>query len=146
MHAESPPLSFSAWQTSKILAKQPESFSSHKHSNIVDLRCQDRPSSRLLQCEGNKQKQAWQDVDVEQPAADDRDTQLERSVQARLMRMRRHRTATHSESQYETDQVADGKRTRHWCDERLENHMLCVMHHSMQCETSFCSCTTMYEF
>ena len=47
------------------------------------------------------------DSGVEQPAADDRDTQLERSVQAQLMRMRRHRTATHSESQYETDEVAD---------------------------------------
>ena len=42
------------------------------------------------------------DSGVEQPAADDRDTQLERLVQTQLMRMRRSR----SESQCETDEVA----------------------------------------
>ena len=43
------------------------------------------------------------DSGVEQPAADDRDTQLERLVQTQLMRMRRNR----SEAQCETDEVAD---------------------------------------
>ena len=41
------------------------------------------------------------DSGVEQPAVDICETQLERLVQCQLMRMRRHRSTTHSESQYE---------------------------------------------
>ena len=45
------------------------------------------------------------DSGVEQPAVDNRETQLERLVQCQLMRMRRHHTTTHSESQYEGIEV-----------------------------------------
>ena len=59
------------------------------------------------------------DSGVEQPAVDDRETQLERLVQCQLMRMRRHRTTTHSESQYESIEVAHV--TEHVRDHRSES-------------------------
>ena len=59
------------------------------------------------------------DSDVEQPAVDDREVQLERLVQCQLMRMRRHRTTTHSESQYESIDVAHV--TEHVRDHRSES-------------------------